>query len=147
MVFLGFVMAWRFAGSPTLRSPLSANPIIEGVVRFPSEFAITTGSLPSKTGTHEFVVPRSIPIIFPIVWFLSIFFLLLFSVLLCVFPRFLIAWIASRLLFNNDYASTRRCVRCLTLWQNMGDCCPLFMAFLYILSVIGGLRMQAGLCV
>ena len=74
MVFLGFVMAWRFAGSPTLRSPLSANPIIEGVVRFPSEFAITTGSLPSKTATHEFVNPRSIPIIFPIVWFLSIFF-------------------------------------------------------------------------
>lgn len=66
---------------------------------------------------------------------------------MCVFPRFLIAWIASRLLFNNDYASTRRCVRCLTLWQKMGDCCPLFMAFLYILSVDGGIRMQAGLCV
>jgi hypothetical protein len=27
---------------------------------------ITTGSLPSITATQEFVVPRSIPIIFPI---------------------------------------------------------------------------------
>jgi hypothetical protein len=36
---------------------------IEGVVRFPSLFAITTGSFPSITDTHEFVVPRSMPII------------------------------------------------------------------------------------
>jgi hypothetical protein len=35
------------------------NPMIEGVVLFPSEFAITTGSLPSITETHEFVVPKS----------------------------------------------------------------------------------------
>jgi len=28
--------------------------------------AMTTGSFPSITETHEFVVPRSIPIIFPI---------------------------------------------------------------------------------
>ena len=41
--------------------------MIEGVVRLPSLFGITTGSFPSITETHEFVVPKSIPIIFPIV--------------------------------------------------------------------------------
>jgi len=39
--------------------------ILQGVVRLPSLFAITTGSLPSNTATQEFVVPKSIPIIFP----------------------------------------------------------------------------------
>ena len=33
-------------------------------------FGITTGSPPSITATHEFVVPKSIPIIFPILKFL-----------------------------------------------------------------------------
>ena len=56
----------RFAGSPTLRSPPSTKATIEGVVRFPSLLAITTGSLPSITETQLFVVPKSIPIIFPI---------------------------------------------------------------------------------
>ena len=55
------------AGSPTLRSPSFTKPTTEGVVRLPSELAITTGSLPSKTATQLFVVPKSIPIIFPIV--------------------------------------------------------------------------------
>src|SRR5688572_29454808 len=74
-VFFGFVIAWRFAGSPTLRSPfpLSRKATIEGVVLRPSLFAITTGSLPSITATHELVVPKSIPIIFPIC---SVFFVL-----------------------------------------------------------------------
>ena len=40
----------------------------EGVVRLPSLLAITTGSLPSNTATQEFVVPKSIPIIFPIIF-------------------------------------------------------------------------------
>ena len=35
----------------------------EGVVLFPSALGITTGSPPSITATHEFVVPKSIPII------------------------------------------------------------------------------------
>ena len=39
----------------------------EGVVRFPSGFAITFTSLFSNTLTHEFVVPKSIPIIFAII--------------------------------------------------------------------------------
>jgi hypothetical protein len=60
------VIAWRFAGSPTLRSPLSRNATIEGVVLLPSLLGITTGSLPSITATQLLVVPRSIPIIFPI---------------------------------------------------------------------------------
>src|SRR5574344_845604 len=74
-VFCGLVMACRLAGSPTLRSPPSTKPTTDGVVRLPSLFAITTGSLPSKTATQEFVVPKSIPIIFPIIVF---FYLLLF---------------------------------------------------------------------
>ena len=66
MVFWGFVMAWRLAGSPTLRSPFFKKATTEGVVLRPSSFAITTGSLPSITATQLFVVPRSMPIIFPI---------------------------------------------------------------------------------
>ena len=45
----------------------STNATTEGVVRLPSLFAITTGSLPSNTETQEFVVPKSIPIIFPMI--------------------------------------------------------------------------------
>ena len=41
---------------------------IDGVVLLPSLFGITTGSLPSITATQEFVVPKSIPIIFPILF-------------------------------------------------------------------------------
>src|ERR1700761_8244594 len=66
MVLVGLVIAWRLAGSPTLRSPLSINATTDGVVRLPSLFAITTGSLPSITATQEFVVPKSIPIILDI---------------------------------------------------------------------------------
>jgi hypothetical protein len=65
-VFLGFVIACLFAGSPTNLSPVLVNATTEGVVLPPSEFGITTGSLPSITATQEFVVPKSIPIIFPI---------------------------------------------------------------------------------
>src|SRR5215216_901498 len=73
-VFFGFVMDWRFAGSPTLRSPFpsSRNATIEGVVLRPSLFAITTGSLPSITATQELVVPKSIPIIFPMIFYVLI---------------------------------------------------------------------------
>ena len=38
----------------------------DGVVLPPSGFGMITGSPPSMTATHEFVVPRSIPIIFDI---------------------------------------------------------------------------------
>jgi hypothetical protein len=39
---------------------------MDGVVRIPSEFSITFGVMPSMTATHEFVVPRSIPMTFDI---------------------------------------------------------------------------------
>src|SRR5436309_2408410 len=61
MVRSGFVIAWRFATSPTRISPFLENPTTEGVVRAPSEFGMTTGSPPSSADTTEFVVPRSIP--------------------------------------------------------------------------------------
>src|SRR3569623_1624220 len=62
-------MACRLATWPTRRSPLLENPTTEGVVRAPSSFGMTLGSPPSSTATHEFVVPRSIPMIFAIVCF------------------------------------------------------------------------------
>jgi hypothetical protein len=62
-VFVGLVMACRFAGSPTFRSPLSTKATMDGVVRLPSLLGITTGSFPSITATQELVVPKSIPII------------------------------------------------------------------------------------
>src|SRR5271165_3622387 len=57
----GFVIAWRFATSPTSTSPDLANPTMDGVVRPPSAFGITVGSPASRNATTEFVVPRSIP--------------------------------------------------------------------------------------
>src|SRR3982074_599612 len=59
-------MACRLATWPTNRSPVFVNPTTEGVVRPPSSFGITFGSPPSITATQEFVVPKSIPIIFAI---------------------------------------------------------------------------------
>src|SRR4029453_7485456 len=63
----GLVTAWRFAIWPTSCSPWSVNATIEGVVRAPSALGMTWGSPPSMSDTHELVVPRSIPITFPIV--------------------------------------------------------------------------------
>src|ERR1017187_7716707 len=66
IVFSGLVMACRLATCPTNRSPLLVNATTDGVVRWPSWFAITVGWPASITATHEFVVPKSMPIIFPI---------------------------------------------------------------------------------
>src|ERR1700753_1187875 len=63
----GLVTAWRLAGCPTRRSPSSLKATIDGVVRIPSAFSMTFAVLPSITATHEFVVPRSIPMTFPMV--------------------------------------------------------------------------------
>ena len=71
IVLSGFETACLFAISPTSLSPSFAKPTTEGVVLIPSALAITTGSPPSITATHELVVPRSIPIIFPILFLLS----------------------------------------------------------------------------
>src|SRR5580658_3706682 len=61
-VLSGLVTAWRLAAWPTSRSPDSVKATIDGVVRAPSLFSMTLAALPSITATHEFVVPRSIPI-------------------------------------------------------------------------------------
>lgn len=63
IVFSGFVTACLFAGTPTSRYPSSVKATIEGVVLYPSEFSITFVLFPSMIATHEFVVPKSIPII------------------------------------------------------------------------------------
>ncbi len=60
-VFFGLTTAWRFAAWPTNRSPDFVNATTDGVVRPPSAFGITTGSPPSMTAMHEFVVPKSMP--------------------------------------------------------------------------------------
>jgi hypothetical protein len=57
----GFVIAWRFATSPTSTSPFFEKATTDGVVRDPSALGITTGSPASRTLTTELVVPRSIP--------------------------------------------------------------------------------------
>src|SRR5919112_2954398 len=62
-VFSGLVTAWRLATVPTSRSPPLVNATTDGVVRAPSAFSTTVGSPPSKTAMHEFVVPRSIPMV------------------------------------------------------------------------------------
>src|SRR5688572_27018314 len=65
IVFLGLVIACRFATCPTRRSPSFVKATTEGVVREPSALGMTTGSPPSITATTEFVVPRSIPMTLP----------------------------------------------------------------------------------
>src|ERR1700730_13993918 len=57
----GFVTAWRFANCPTSRSPVFVKATTDGVVRDPSELAMTVGLCPSITATTELVVPRSMP--------------------------------------------------------------------------------------
>src|SRR2546429_8092430 len=66
IVFSGLVTAWRLATVPTRRSPDCVNATTDGVVRPPSAFSITVGSPPSSTAIQLLVVPRSIPIVFPI---------------------------------------------------------------------------------
>jgi hypothetical protein len=66
IVLSGLVIACLLAVSPTNRSPVFVNATTDGVVLLPSAFGITTASPPSKTDTQEFVVPKSIPIIFAI---------------------------------------------------------------------------------
>src|SRR3954453_11819912 len=62
-VLVGLVTAWRLATVPTRRSPDWAKATTDGVVRPPSAFSMTVGSPPSRTAMHEFIVPRSIPMV------------------------------------------------------------------------------------
>src|SRR6185503_2052143 len=64
-VFSGFVTACRLAIWPTRISPSLVKATTEGVMRLPSWLGTTRGSPPSITATTEFVVPRSMPITFP----------------------------------------------------------------------------------
>ena len=64
-MFCAFVIAWRFAIWPTRRSPFSVKPTTEGVVRPPSLLGMICVTPPSITATHEFVVPKSMPITLP----------------------------------------------------------------------------------
>ena len=57
------------------------NDTTDGVVRFPSGFAMILLSVPSRTATAEFVVPKSIPIIFRHM-FTSFYFNFIFNTLL-----------------------------------------------------------------
>src|SRR6476620_11574994 len=61
MVRSTLVTAWFLADCPTRTSPFLAKATTDGVVREPSEFAMTVGSPPSRTATTELVVPRSMP--------------------------------------------------------------------------------------
>src|SRR5580698_2377232 len=65
MVFSGLVTAWRLAICPTRTSPFSSHATTLGVVRDPSSLTITLGSRPSMIATTLLVVPRSIPMILP----------------------------------------------------------------------------------
>ena len=63
-VLVGLVTAWRLGGlaDEALAVVLDGHHGL-GVVRAPSAFSTTLGALPSITATHEFVVPRSMPMI------------------------------------------------------------------------------------
>src|SRR5256885_8296186 len=65
-VFDAFVTACRFAICPTRRSPFSVKPTTLGVVRPPSLFGTICTVPPSSTATQQLVVPKSMPIAFPI---------------------------------------------------------------------------------
>ena len=58
-------MACLFATWPTSRSPFSVKATTDGVVLVPSWLAIIVGSPACIIATTELVVPRSIPITFP----------------------------------------------------------------------------------
>src|SRR5919205_219515 len=64
IVFCGLVTCCRRAGAPTSRWPSFVNATTDGVVRPPSAFGMTVGSPPSRTAIHELVVPRSMPMVF-----------------------------------------------------------------------------------
>ena len=66
IVFSGLIIAWLRATCPTKRSPFLLTATTDGTRRLPSAEVITTGSPPIITAAAELVVPKSIPIIFPI---------------------------------------------------------------------------------
>ena len=65
-VRIRLVTIWRLLAAPTTTLPSAFHDTIDGVVLPPSWLWMTTGSPPSRIATHEFVVPRSIPMTRPI---------------------------------------------------------------------------------
>src|SRR3989344_5244813 len=63
IVDLGFMTIWRLATSPTI---FLMGSTTDWITFLPSAEWITLGAPPSMTATQEFVVPKSIPIIFAI---------------------------------------------------------------------------------
>ncbi|GET90209.1 heat-shock protein hsp70, putative [Leishmania tarentolae] len=59
-VLCGFIATWFFAASPIRRSE-SVNATYDGVVRLPWSFAMISTRSFCHTPTHEYVVPRSMP--------------------------------------------------------------------------------------
>src|SRR3989344_3729560 len=83
-VDLGFKTAWRLATSPTM---FWMGSTTEGITFLPSAEWITLGAPPSITAIHEFVVQRSIPMIFAIIF--SFQFYIIFSFIgRILFPHF-----------------------------------------------------------
>ena len=66
-MFSGLTTAWLRATRPTRRSWFLLTATTDGTSRSPSAEGMTTGSPPSMTATTELVVPRSMPMIFPII--------------------------------------------------------------------------------
>src|SRR5438045_7635207 len=68
IVFVGLVTCWCLATCPMRRSPFSVNATTDGVRRLPCELMRTLGWSPSMMATTLLVVPRSIPMIFAMVF-------------------------------------------------------------------------------
>src|SRR5512135_1182430 len=71
MVFCALMMAWLRATRPTRRSWFLLTATTDGTSRSPSADEITTGSPACITATTELVVPRSMPMTFPIDFLLA----------------------------------------------------------------------------
>jgi hypothetical protein len=60
-VLVGFIATWFLAASPIRRS-VSVKATYDGVVRLPWSLAMISTRSFCHTPTHEYVVPRSMPI-------------------------------------------------------------------------------------
>src|SRR6187200_77117 len=61
-VLVGFTAPWFLAASPIRRCPSSVNATHDGVMRFPRSLEMISTAPFFHTPTHEYVVPKSIPI-------------------------------------------------------------------------------------
>src|SRR3989344_4299966 len=111
MVFLGLVTPCRRAMRPTSRSLVFETATTDGVVRAPSAFSRTRASPPCITATAEFVVPKSMPIIFPMV-------VVLFCKLLFIYvDRYLRR---TDNIFSDTVAGPLHFFHCMVLFRSVG---------------------------